>query len=566
MAVMLAAGLVISCDDGNNGNNGNNGSVTPSNESTLRTLKVNGITADLGTPSLEGWNKVTIGEINLSNSKKTDAPLVATPANANARVEYAQVKFNATNKIPGAYAVADKMTFDDGDKLYVRVTSASGNSIRYYGMNVYIGRDATLKSVLVGSASADLGTSKLNNWGTFNAAQLGTCQAEEKMPAAGFTVTITANDEEAKVYCTDMETSVTTAPTFTAYDPENPPVYVFPDPPYLKDVAVKVISGNEKVTRYYRIRFITKSYAYIYKGTPSLTNPSDANDKQYIDPIWNDATKFTDEGEGDMKGWLDISRINRAESFQEWFATDYGKHTTAKAKVLWDDDGIWVYCDGTFTDYKESESGSSKTRTASRSGTAATYKAGTETDLTNMSFATPDQAHTRDSLELFINERLQAFKSGNFGEQYRVGLPNEDGTIYLSGEKPIGTPNNLSPPPYNTVVKFQMDNKAKSWVKMEGGKQTGFVIIMWARWVNFGVETVEKVGTTENPYFGKDPDDKVFGADGKIIEGAEIGLELQINACSAVGTRDGILTWNGVTSQAYQNVKSFGIVQLKSSK
>jgi len=66
-------------------------------------------------------------------------------------------------------------------------------------------------------------------------------------------------------------------------------------------------------------------------------------------------------------------------------------------------------------------------------------------------------------------------------------------------------------------------------------------------------------------HYGTD-DDKVFDANKKVIDGAEIGLELQVNACALPATRDGILTWNGVTSQAYQNVKSFGIVTLKASK
>jgi hypothetical protein len=273
----------------------------------------------------------------------------------------------------------------------------------------------------------------------------------------------------------------------------------------------------------------------VYKGTPSLTDPDDATNKEYIDPIW------------DAEDWLDISRVNKGESYDTWFATEAGQHTTAKAKILWDEDGVWAYWDIDFKDYND---GAAKIRTASRSGVASSYTPGT--DVTNNTNSTPTDAHTRDSVELFINERYQLTKNDitlrQYGNQYRSGLPNAtDGTIWLSGEK--GTP--PTNPTFNPITQFQIDKKVNAWVKKDAAnKEIGYVIIMRAQWV-------KKYATDI---------DEVFNADGTVKDGAEIGMELQINACSAEGTRNGILTWNGVTSQAYQNVRNFGIVTLKTTR
>jgi len=165
-----------------------------------------------------------------------------------------------------------------------------------------------------------------------------------------------------------------------------------------------------------------------------------------------------------------------------------------------------------------------------------------------------------------VNERWQKYTTGNYGNQYRSGLPNADGTIWLSGEK------GNAPADFNPITKFQIDKKVSAWVKTEGGKQTGYVIIMGVPWVHYNndLDTEEGTEGRPNPNFNQPNDNKVFDADGKVIEGAEIGLELQVNACQAAtggsSSRNGILTWNGVTSQAYQNVKSFGIVTLKTGK
>jgi hypothetical protein len=496
-----------------------------SDNSQLSILTVAGMGATLAAPGT-AWNNAGNGTISLSNAQKENAVVVATPANMAATVEFALV---TTSGAPGAYSTTSTFTFADGNILYVKVTAENGEKISIYKFTVQIGRDATLLSVVIGETEAEsLGTPKAT-WGTFTNVQRGSCQVDERMPDTGFTVVITPTDEEAAVVWQPVATSVTAEPA--AYTGTSPHIF----PPDQSDIIIKVTSANGANTRYYRIRLITKSWGTIYKGTPKLENPSDANDKQYIDPIWN------------AEEWLDVSRINTAESYANWFATDTGRHTTAKAKALWDDDGLWVYWDIDFTDYNDGTA--AQTRTAVLSGAVSSYTPGT--DVTIAANSTPADSHVRDSVELFINERFQTYKTGNYGNQYRSGLPNADGTIWLSGEK--GNPP-TTPTYFNPITQFQIDKKVNAWVKKNGAnKEIGYVIIMRAQWVK---------GYTADI-------DAVFNTDGTVKDGAEIGVELQVNASSDRGgtiTRDGILTWNGVTSQAYQNVKSFGIVTLKTTR
>jgi hypothetical protein len=152
-------------------------------------------------------------------------------------------------------------------------------------------------------------------------------------------------------------------------------------------------------------------------------------------------------------------------------------------------------------------------------------------------------------VEFFVNERYQKYKGlrgdtagTNFGCQYRVAADN----IWLSGA--VGNVPTTLPSPIGV---FQASEKTRAWIKMENGVQKGYVVIMQAPWT-----------------FMADPDaSEVFDSNGKPKVGAEIGFELQVNACAkrapAESGRDAILTWNGIISQAYNNVGGYGIVTLE---
>ena len=130
--------------------------------------------------------------------------------------------------------------------------------------------------------------------------------------------------------------------------------------------------------------------------------------------------------------------------------------------------------------------------------------------------------------------------------QYRVSADN----VLLSGL----ASNLASNPPLNVqpIDIFRDSGKTRAWVKDDG---SGYVVIMQAPWI-FNKNSQGKPDVDAN---------QVFNENGEVITGAEIGMELQINACAQRNSsisRDAILTWNGVTSQAYQNVRGYGTVTL----
>ena len=480
--------------------------LAKSADAQLSTLSIAGMAAtSLGNAGTSWGGIMVAGSLSLSNAQKTNAVIVGTTMIPTATIEYA---VGLTGAAPN-FTANDTYTFNDNDNLYVRVTSENGQVTRFYRIVIEIGRDSTLASILIGDVNATLGNGRAA-WGngSFTATERGSYQADERMPAGGFEVIITTNDEEATFewfggHPISGSGSTTEPTSYTAGTAS----FTYAFPPDQSDFIIKVTAANGTTIRYYRIRVITKSHATVYKGTPDLG----AEEGGFIDPIWN------------AEEWLDVSRFNRAETWEPFFESS--PHTTAKVKVLWDDDGLWAYWDIDFMDYTIGTD--NHVRTATLSG--APVAPGTS----------PSGAHERDTVELFINERFQARKTANWGSQYRVAADN----VWLSGD--AGNP----PTGVNPITIFQTQKMTRAWIKMDGAKEIGYVVIMRAPWI----------------YKQDEQANLVFDADGKVIPGAEIGMELQVNACSDRGggsARDAILTWNGITSQAYQNVASFGIIKL----
>jgi hypothetical protein len=184
--------------------------------------------------------------------------------------------------------------------------------------------------------------------------------------------------------------------------------------------------------------------------------------------------------------------------------TEHPRYTTGVAKAMWDYDGMYIYVDVTDP----------------------------EAPSSNLSAVSTSNAHMYDSFELFINENADAFTNtpgalnsnatnpvgfADFSGQYRVGA---DG--YLSGHGP------------NALAAFTDLANASAWAK-EGG---GYVIIMQAPWLH----------KTET---GLEPTD-----------GKEIGFELQINACTGDGVRDGVMVWNNIAHSNYQTNSAYGLATL----
>jgi len=257
---------------------------------------------------------------------------------------------------------------------------------------------------------------------------------------------------------------------------------------------------------------VSKNFISIARGTPSTVATGT------IAPEWDAVPAIV------------IDRFNRGESWLAYWEIEGNAHTEVKVKLLWDDDGLWSYWDVDYKDYYDTQANFD-----SKTG-AITRQTKKTTDGT-----TDSNAHEHDSVELFINETYQMPRvsgSAEWGNQFRCAA---DGG-WLSGRFSAGETNDNQA--VSTKFKAEFGKTTNAWIK---DNDKGYVVILHGFW-------------TEKEYADAD---QLFGTDGKVKVGARIGLEMQVNACSVKeGVRDAILTWNGIASQAYQNVRNYGVAEL----
>jgi hypothetical protein len=387
--------------------------------------------------SLSGITSLT--EVNASASQVTDATITltfATTFGGKARVakvaadetitedafdSVADIAYNATSKT----AI---LTVADGDKLYVRMISQDESATRYYGYEVAVGRDASLKDVTFTTTYGTSNTVSLyvETLGAAfdsiddadlpaNAGDVGRYQFPVKQPAAGFKVKGVGNDVDATVSLSIDGTD------FTTITNDSNKIFAEGDALYLE-----IVSGNGNVTKYYKIVLVLKRVVEIPYGKPATVDASAA-----ADAVWNSATD-----------WLLINRPNPAEGtgLLEMAAAD---RSHGRAKLLWDEDGIWVY--------------------------AQVWEK-------NVSANAGD--HTVSSVELFINEGTATTgavtgSSDQNGGQYRLGA---------NGER-TGAPNEAVAT-FNTLGHFSAAKYATMPTSYVTGTSvtSGYMVIFHAPW------------------------------------------------------------------------------------
>ena len=196
-----------------------------------------------------------------------------------------------------------------------------------------------------------------------------------------------------------------------------------------------------------------------------------ANSAKFVDPIWNGVASFP------------IEKVYENDTNMEF----WDGLTKGIGRALWDENGVYVY-----------------------------VKVIDPTVNTSAG-----SAHERDSVELFINEAVDATNAivkvpagnGDKGGQYRV---DADGAA--SGD------------PEPAVTAMTTLNKISGW-----HTDDGYIVIFQAPW------------RFKEQYPLKDL--------------KKIGFDVQINACSD-GSRDGVVVWHNNISQSYQNVTNYGEVTL----
>ena len=140
----------------------------------------------------------------------------------------------------------------------------------------------------------------------------------------------------------------------------------------------------------------------------------------------------------------------------------------------------------------------------------------TDSEVTSGSSSwTTSNAHQYDSFELFINEDFSTSTS----------TPGTQAEFEAhSGQYRVGADGRLSGHAANALAAFQAFNKASAWKTA-----TGYVIVMQAPWLHGAPSTDTK-----------------------------IGFELQVNACTGSGDRDGVMVWNNIAHSNYQTNSAYG--------
>jgi hypothetical protein len=366
---LLAAIFALGFAGCSNGSNDSPDQGPPNSNVVLSKIKIADgpeVNASSGyADTLEGIT--SLQELSVKTNSKTNAAVTLTPSAVfKGTIKIAKVSKDDTvdeDDLEPYAAGTTKFTFDDEDELYVKLTAQDGEAVRYYGFLVTLGSDTTLSLIQIGDDEVSLFGEPAS---TLAEAEEGHILMTEVQPSTGFAVTVTPTDDEATVtfgLATDNEDD---------WGDDSPQTIKFKDGEIL---GIKVVSSSTKVTNYYKIKVDLLKFMNIPYGTPSLTDSSNPGDTKYIDPLWDDITE-----------WIEINRQNLAETDQEFFDNPT---TKGKAKLYWDEDGLWLYVD------------------------VETENISTDTGY----------GHMGSSIELFINEAYPAVKTGNYdniGGQYRV--------------------------------------------------------------------------------------------------------------------------------------------------
>jgi hypothetical protein len=546
-ALAVALVTVLGCKEPDSGSGTNQPPATKQSSAALNFIKIGDIQA-IGESGGATIEQATGQDLELSTNDTTNATVTASlPATSNrATVKYVLVvKANAATK-PTADQFTTTNTFAtlaDGDIIYVQVTSEDGSTTRYYRFPITVGRNARLLSFTLGTTAqtdeAYLGIPAARDADdTLKDVDPGSFQTDQPT-AEGVKVVATPQDSGATV--TWGKGTYVTTPTVVITEPDpygTTTPLKFEEDDYL---FVKVVSQNGQVTLFYIFEIITPVSGKIYYGVPKMSLGE-------TDPIWSK----TGPGSTPDIETYDISRVNRAEgeyTNNPWFAEEWGQHTKATAKALWDDRGIWVLAEIDFV---------SPYQTGTKDANGDWTKSGNNTRTVFLG----SNEHTNDSLEIFVNERLAAMQAGNggnvtgnrdWGNQFRIGA---DGAT--SGDNTAIPDPGAPAAPNNGTNLFKDSGQYRAWLKdnNEGYYVLAHVPFVFAPDGQGGATGIGQAA----------PMWETVGGKKQIKAGAQMGFELQVNACAernGTGGRDGILTWNGVTSQAYKNAWSYGLVTLE---
>jgi len=362
----------------------------------------------------------------------------------------------------------DLLDFTTDRVVVIKAISQDGSDTKYYVINVTVINVALTSITITGADSADTktltGSTAPAPASTWQAATPVQVLFAKDQPVAGFGIAAVAATIDSKTGVVSWaKASVfdTTDPVFGTTTP-----ILFAD---TDSLIVKITDPDDaNAAAYYRVIINLKQVGTIYYGSPNV-------DLDNIDAKWASVTST-----------FNIKKIylNDGNPGADYVANPT---TTGVAKALWDEQGIYVYV------------------------------VITDDDVTTVGATEPNNAHERDSLEIFVQENFGgAYSSG--GSQYRVGS-----TGNVSGD-----------PTAAIDLLEEAITAGKVKAKMLSG--TGYAIMVQVPW----------------RFLGQYP----------ITDGKKIGFELQINESLGNQNRRCVMVWNNIANSNYQNATNYAEITL----
>jgi hypothetical protein len=451
------------------------GSSTPTGtDATLSSVTVAGVTANPGVPA-NPWADSVVGYVVLPDELLTGAVVTAVPSDSRASIAYGH------STPPGTPVLsADVTTYDlaEGDIITVRVTSGDRSGRLYYKIavatpnttSVLTGLAINEKAVTLGSAGTDLDSSGV--------AEVLLTRAEAGAPAI----------VPAKAYFGETVRYAKAADNAE-------PVWSIVPPAAFNDndvLLIKVTSSNGENDSYYKVRIYLAREATIVYGQPTIGDTT-------VDEVWDTAG-----------GWLPIERVYSAGSTADFRSSP---DTSGRAKVLWDEAGLYVLIE--------------VTDPVITSGTAT------------------NNYSSYDSVEIYIDQAPGISNgsgagtgTGQYGYSNKGGLYRIDVSNVRSGD-----------PTAATTALTTLD-KTSVWTG-----DSGYYIEAQVPFRNIGnsltAGTALPAGTVPAP-------------DNNRV----IGLDLQINACIGTGGnttlgnengRQGVVVWNNSLTTNNQDTRGYAL-------
>jgi len=513
-SVMLL--VFAGCDNGTKSSNAELDSVTIGS--------INRVQRQLGMP-VEKWSDISedsIGYVDLPITDATDTVNVsAVKSHTGASVEYGKTSKGGSE--PAAYSATGSFALDNGDWLVIKVTAENGNVLIYI-LEISMGTNSSMKTLSINGVNFTPLPIPGTVWEDTEIVQwyMGELHQDKK-----YEVAAAAEDDDATVEYGVIET-LNEEMIFSVDDE-----FAFNDGDYL---GIKITAINGQNVSFYKIKINFQLTTIIKFGTP-----------EFIDGKFN-----INDSVWDGLDELQIKKPAPESSFAEF---NRNPDTFGAAKVLWDDDGLYVYV---------------KVTDPNVTSTAAT-----------------GNFHEADSVEVFINENYTNANSGSYnnrGGQYRIGANGELSADPAAAETVLKTLNSYAEKTSDGyIVIFQVPWRFKENFPLADNKNIGleiqinacgespgsrYGVVVWNNTrsqsyqnvSHYGLATLDLGNNTlrveaKKPQITKQPIGASYSEDVTIDEMAELSVEANVDDAGELSYQ-----WYKASSSAYDGDAISGAV------